>query len=500
MKKINLKKGLIKVLLISLITLLLVNSILTFLNGNIIVENNVLRERTELVKKSTSEIITDILHGADLGVRGYALTKNEKLIEPLTIVMHYKDSVFNKLKRQLEAEQYDTSDLEELRSSVNEYLALSNDMITMVRQDSVDKVIKILNEDRGYALWQKYKAFYEPLLTHEDTLNNEAQERYLTAVTNTRIIVIVLMLIGIPTLIYIMVRLSKDEKQLSRLLLKLDDQNRQYIFDSGTPLDVNDIDHVVENSIQNFQKANGFITNISAGNYSVEWEMLNDVNHSLNERNLAGNLIRMRDHLNQSKIDNERREWSASGLAELLALMQNQRNIKELGNIVVKYMVQYTKSNQACLFIEPVENDNTGKLELVSCYAWDKTRYINMTIGKHEGLVGQCWFEEEPILLAEVPQDYIQIASGLGNALPRCLYLAPIKSNDVIYGVLELASFNRFEQFEIDFINKACENIAACLFAVRITQKTDLLLSQYTDQIESLKSEIIALKERSEVL
>ena len=67
--------------------------------------------------------------------------------------------------------------------------------------------------------------------------------------------------------------------------------------------------------------------------------------------------------------------------------------------------------------------------------------------------------------------------------------------NNVVYGVLELASFRLFEDHEIEFINKACESIAACIFAVRMTERTDTLLSQYTDQIESLKAEINTIKE-----
>ena len=496
MQRINLKKNLIKVLLILLTALLVANCVLTFLNSNTIVENNALRERTEHVKRNTERIIGDIVHGADLAVRGYGLTKSEKLAEPLRIACVYKDSVFIGLKNQLNSQHYDTAGLHEIKTAVNDYLMFSNGMIELARQDSMQKFTAILNEDRGFALWQKYMEFRDPLFAYEDALNKEAENRYVAALGDSRLIVIVLLLLGVPTMIYILKRLGRDEKQLAALLLNLDQQNRQYIFDNGAPLDVNDIDHVIENSIQNFKKANTFITNIANGNYGVEWETLNEGNRSLNKSNLAGNLIRMKNHLNDSKLSNEKREWGVSGLAELITLIQNQRDIKELGNSVVKYIVHYTKSNQACLFVVPVEQDrNKEYLQLVACYAWDRKRYINMTMQKGEGLVGQCWYEAEPILLSNVPEDYIQISSGLGDASPRSVYIAPIKMNNVVYGVLELASFSKFEEHEIDFINKACDSIAACIFAVKMTEKTDILLSQYTNRIESLQSELKTLKE-----
>lgn len=496
MQKINLKKNLVKVLLILLIGLLLLNCVLTFMNGKAIEENSALREQSEHVKKNTERIIGDIVHGADLAVRGYALTKNDKLADPLRIASIYKDSVFNGLRRQFTAQQYDTANLHEIKKAVDDYMIFSNEMIALARQDSMKQFIAILNEDRGFDLWQKYMAFREPLFAYEDNLNREAEERYEAALSDNRLIVIVLLLLGVPTMIYIIRRLGRDEKQLTALLHNLDRQNRQYIFDSGSPLDVNDIDHVIENSIQNFKKANSFITDIATGNYTVEWETLNETNSTLNESNLAGNLVRMRDHLNYAKLSNEKREWGTAGLGKLIALIQNQRDIKELGDTVVKYMVQYTRSNQAGLFVVPIQNDHDTKhLELAACYAWDRKRFIKRTITKHEGLVGQCWYEAEPIFLKHVPEDYIQISSALGDASPRCVYIAPVKMNNVVYGVLELASFRLFEDHEIEFINKACESIAACIFAVRMTERTDILLSQYTDQIESLKAEINTIKE-----
>jgi CHASE3 domain sensor protein len=501
MQRINLKKNLIKILLVLLTILLVVNCVLTFLNGNTIAENNALRERTDHVKQNTERIVGDIVHGADLAVRGYALTKNDKLAEPLRIAMIYKDSVFIGLKNQLASQKYDTSSVGEIRKAVDEYLMFSGHMIDLARQDSMQKFITILNEDRGFDLWKKYMAFREPLFVYEDKLNQEAENRYAAALGDNRLIVIILLLIGVPTMIYIIRRLGRDEKQLAALLLNLDQQNRQYIFDNGTPLNVNDINHVIGNSIENFKAANTFITNIARGNYSVEWSALDEGNRSLNENNLAGNLIRMRNHLNDSKLNNEKREWNVSGLAELITLIQNQRDIKELGDSVVKYIAHYTKSNQACLFVPPIGQDHDVEyLELVSCYAWHRKRYINMKMRKREGLVGQCWHEAEPILINQVPEDYIQISSGLGYASPRTVYIAPIKMNNVVYGILELASFSHFQEHEIDFINKACESIASCIFAVRMTEKTDILLSQYTNQIESLKSELMTLQEANNPL
>src|SRR3546814_9230236 len=67
--------------------------------------------------------------------------------------------------------------------------------------------------------------------------------------------------------------------------------------------------------------------------------------------------------------------------------------------------------------VERDEEEETV-LELLASYAFRERRSLSNGYRLREGLVGQCAFERQRILLTNVPSDYIRISSGLGEASP----------------------------------------------------------------------------------
>jgi len=53
---------------------------------------------------------------------------------------------------------------------------------------------------------------------------------------------------------------------------------------------------------------------------------------------------------------------------------------------------------------------------MVAAFAFDRKKYIDQTFQLGEGLVGTCAIEKQKIYLTEVPENYLQITSGLGEA------------------------------------------------------------------------------------
>jgi PAS domain S-box-containing protein len=239
----------------------------------------------------------------------------------------------------------------------------------------------------------------------------------------------------------------------------------------------------------------GFIEAISAGNYSAELTLEDD------GANLGNTLVTMRDKLRVNAEDDRKRNWSNSGLAQVGEILRvSTASIADLYDNIIKFVVKYTKSNQGGLFILNEENGSDKFLELVSCYAFERKKYLTKKISLGEGLVGQCYLEGEKIYLLEVPQEYITITSGLGGAAPNALLLVPLKINEKIFGVLELATFGRFENHEVELVEKLTESIASTISSVRVSESTRILLEKTQQQAEEMRAQEEEMRQNMEEL
>src|SRR5688572_6368641 len=239
----------------------------------------------------------------------------------------------------------------------------------------------------------------------------------------------------------------------------------------------------------------GFIEAISAGNYTAELTLEDD------GANLGNTLLTMRDKLKVNAEDDRKRNWSTSGLAQVGEILRvSTASTADLYDNIIKFVVKYTKSNQGGLFILNEESENDKFLELVSCYAFERKKFLTKKIGLGEGLVGQCYLEGERIYLLEVPQEYIAITSGLGGSAPNALLLVPLKINEKIFGVLELATFGKYESHEVELVEKLTESIASTISSVRVSESTRILLEKTQQQAEEMRAQEEEMRQNMEEL
>jgi PAS domain S-box-containing protein len=245
------------------------------------------------------------------------------------------------------------------------------------------------------------------------------------------------------------------------------------------------------------QTLSQFIEAVSAGNYDIELNASGEGEVD----NLTATLINMRNKLKQNAEDDRKRNWSTSGQAQIGEILRAMTSTSsELYDNIIRFLVKYTKSNQGGLFILNDDNEGDKYLELVACYAFERKKYLQKRITIGDGLVGQCFLEGETIYLLEVPKEYISITSGLGGANPDCLLIVPMKVNDKIYGVIELASFNKYEPHEIDLVQKLAESIGSTISNVKVNETTRILLEKTQQQAEEMKSQEEEIRQNMEEL
>jgi len=242
--------------------------------------------------------------------------------------------------------------------------------------------------------------------------------------------------------------------------------------------------------------ASDFVQQIKTGNLQADYK------GAMTEHELAKVLLALRNQMALLVQQEQQRNWTNEGLAKFSELlrMHGQKDLKELLSMIIGKLVQYLHANQGCVFVLNEQDASHPILDLMACYAYDRRKYMNQTIDIGDGLIGQCFLEKEIIYMTNVPKDYVRITSGLGEATPRSVLIVPLKLNEDVLGVMEIASFQLFEQYQIDFVQKVGESIASACSSLRVSQRTNDLLKESQLQAEQLKAQEEEMRQNMEEL
>ena len=117
-----------------------------------------------------------------------------------------------------------------------------------------------------------------------------------------------------------------------------------------------------------------------------------------------------------------------------------------------------------------------------------------------EGLVGQAASEKKTIIFTQIPEDYIRVNSGLGNAVPKNIVILPLLQDGNLKGVIEIGTTREFSELDSKFLNLVSENLAIVFNAAQSRTKLKELLEETQRQAEELEAQQEELKQSNEEL
>ncbi len=368
-----------------------------------------------------------------------------------------------------------------------------------------DGMVKLLAEDAiaSHIIPRTSKLIdlLDKISKEQNTVTTKSDRDVIDSISSLKNFTLILggfiVLIALGSAIFLMRSITKPVNFLKNVVVKLGKgelvEEKQAQFSND---EIGEMAFAMDNLVTGLKGTTTFAENIGSGNYQSNFK-------PLSEHDVLGNaLINMRDNLSKVAEDDKKRNWATEGLATFGEILRtNTNDILKLSDEIIANLVKYLKANQGGLYIvDDAEGDEEPSMSMKSCYAWDKKKFLNHKLHVGEGLAGQAWQEGDIVYLTDVPQNYVKITSGLGDANPTSVLIVPLKVNDQIFGVVEIASFSLFKDFEIEFVQKIAESIASTISSVKVNARTQRLLEESQQMTEQMRAQEEEMRQNMEEL
>ncbi|MCA9523797.1 MAG: GAF domain-containing protein, partial [Myxococcales bacterium] len=215
---------------------------------------------------------------------------------------------------------------------------------------------------------------------------------------------------------------------------------------------------------------------------------------------LASAVDTMQRSLRQAREESEAKIWLENGLGRLNAVVRGEQAIETIATNVIREIAE-TLDAKIGAFYAMAEHGGERELRLLGSYAYTRRKNLSSRFAIGEGLVGQAALERQPIVIRNAPEDYLTIASGLGEGRPHFICVTPFEHDDDVKGVIEVGSFGELGEKQTDYLERAMPIIAVTLQSALGRQALAQSLEraqQLTEELQVQQEELRASNEELE--
>ncbi len=255
------------------------------------------------------------------------------------------------------------------------------------------------------------------------------------------------------------------------------------------------IDEIIEGQVE----ASNVLNKIGDANFNINFskkssdDVMGDTIETMRSK--------LHDFFEEDKKKSHISNWSNKGLATFAEILRNNTDdLIDLCDKMLSNLVKYMEANQGGIFLLENDSEIGEHLALVSTYAWKRKKHLEKKFPTGEGIIGQAVLEKGTVYITDVPNDYVTLTSGLGDSNPGSILIVPIKVNEVIFGVIELAAFKEYEEYEIIMVEKIAESMGSSISTVRGNEHTKTLLQDSQELTEAMRSQEEELRQNAEEL
>jgi CheY-like chemotaxis protein len=232
------------------------------------------------------------------------------------------------------------------------------------------------------------------------------------------------------------------------------------------------------------------MTRLAAHDHSVEIRQLE-------RRDEIGEIARALQVFKQMAIETAAQTWVKTHVTQIASELQAVSDPREFAHRLTGALVPLLQCGVGVFYMYD-ENDRSLLLE--GSYGYQHRRHLSTHYALGEGLVGQSAMERKPITLNNVPEDYLHIHSGTGDAAPRSVTVVPLLLRDKLLGVLELASFQPLTEPQERLLSELLPIASLSLENLGRAIRTESLLKRTREQADELRTSEETLRRQQQDL
>ena len=454
-KKMFLGFGVIILIMLTVIG----NSYVNFVKESEAVEWNV---HTYKVIQESDGIFMSLVN-METGSRGYVITGNENFLEPFNQGKYSYEQHYNKLKELTSDNSEQQQRLIKVGNQYEEWLEwektkiITNRQKVSLGQSKLEDLIAIVQSGEGKVMMDNLRSILGDINSEEVRLLQNRNVDLIKMEKETRAI---MLMGGILATIAAIV--------IASLVIRM-----------------------IVNPVKIVTKT---FKGIAKGDVNLEARLNINSNDELGNMSKYFNIFMTK--LKELIVENENQGWLSTGRAELSEEIREVQEINPLSSQIVSYICRYIDAQVGTFYVNT--DDNTFKL--YGSYAYNINKDLPKEFRIGEGLIGQSALEKQTILVKNVPNDYMKIVSGVGEAIPKNILIVPCMHQGEVECIIELGAFNEFTDVQLKFIEQVNENIAICINSTKAQRKMKELLDKTLVQAEELQVQQEELRQNNEEL
>lgn len=414
------------------------------------------------VIQASHDVLISLLN-METGARGFVITGDEKFLEPFNQGEIEYEHYYNKLKELTEGNFEQQQQLINLEKEYKDWLNWENRKIIDVRKQVSSGDLKLedltatIQSGEGKDMVDNLRSILEDI--------NEEEQRLL------------------------------ESKNID--LIKMEKETRAIMLIGGALATIAAIiiaSLVIKMVVNPVRIVTNTFKEISEGDANLEVRLKENSDDELG--NMAKYFNTFMCKLKELILENKNNSWITSGRAELDETIRGEENIVSLSSKAISYICKYLNAQIGAIYIKT--DDQTFKL--IGSYAYDTSKSLCNQVKIDEGIIGQSALEKQTILMTNIPEDYIKIVSGTGEATPKNILVTPCVYLNEVECMLEIGSLDKITDVQIKFIEQISESIAISISVTKAHIKMKQLLDKTLIQSEELQAQQEELRQNNEEL